>query len=95
MTFKVGDRVRISDTAQKEFIAQAKGNVGTILKIISIGGWSMVRFDHGYQNNYPIKDLISAAEHQPMEAPEISLDEIEDYQEIYRKLEEEKEKVHD
>ena len=87
MTFKIGDRVRISDTASKEFIDQAKDNIGTILKKISIGEWYKVKFDYGYQNNYPTRDLINVNEHQPMEAPEISLDEIEDYQEIYRKLE--------
>ena len=88
MSFKVGDRVRISDTACEEFIAQADGNIGTIVKLILSGKWYVVKFDHGYQNNYHTKDLISTAEHLPMEAPEISLDEIESYQEIYRKLEE-------
>jgi len=95
---KIGDRVRISDMADVGFIRQANGNIGTIISQstkmrLQVPPWVMVRFDHGYKNVYPLSALINANEHQPMEELEISLEEIESYQEVYRKLK--KEKVHD
>ena len=86
MGFKIGDRVRISEVAEQAFIKQANGNTGTIIRETMY----KIQFDHGYVNNYPLTVLINANEHQPMEELEITLDEIESYQEIYRKLEEEK-----
>ena len=96
-SFKKGDRVRLVDAdpdgevaSLYHFQSQANGNNGTIIKpkIIVVGHitWITVRWDNGYQNNYPSTYLVSLNAPK-MTAPEMDLDEIQQAQELYSKLE--------
>jgi len=57
MTLKKGDKVRIKKSS--DFIHQNKGigRITNIPEIISNIGWVKVKFEDGYDNSYPIRDL--------------------------------------
>ena len=59
--FKIGTRVKIKKDSQ--YANQAQNTTGTVVyekETPSNKGWTRVKWDRGYEDNYPDKDLFKA-----------------------------------
>lgn len=65
--FKVGERVRIKKGS--EYAYQAKGTDGTVRHLDRPDGWTRVKWDCGYEDNYPNDDLAGLKGKVPKAAP--------------------------